>query len=47
MTTLIDVITVLALLGNGLFALHIWLGLSDPARRRIRRRPVRRSSSFA
>lgn len=28
MGTLIDVISLLALLGNGLFALHIWLAVA-------------------
>jgi len=29
MSTLIDVISLLALLGNGLFALHIWFAVTD------------------
>lgn len=41
MSTLIDLIGLLALLGNGLFALHIWFGVSYPAHRRVRTRPVR------
>jgi hypothetical protein len=41
MNTLIDLIGLLALLGNGLFALHIWFGVSHPAYRRARARPIR------
>jgi hypothetical protein len=41
MSTLIDIIGLLALLGNGLFALHIWLGVSYPAHRRLRTRTIR------
>ena len=39
MSILIDIIVLLAVLANGLFALNIWSGLSDPARRPMRERP--------
>jgi len=33
MSTLIAITALLVVLANGLFALHIWSGLSDPAQR--------------
>ena len=38
MSILIDIITVLAIVANGLFALHIWSGLSHPTHRHARGR---------
>jgi hypothetical protein len=38
MSILIDIITVLAIVANGLFALHVWSGLSHPTRRYARGR---------
>jgi hypothetical protein len=38
MSTLIDVIGLLAVLANGLFALHIWAAVSVRAHRPIRAR---------
>jgi len=38
MSVLIDIISVLAILANGLFALHIWSGLSNPTHRFVRER---------
>ena len=38
MSILIDIITVLAIAANGLFALHIWFGLSHRTHRYARGR---------
>ncbi len=36
MSILIDIISLLAIVANGLFALHIWSGLSNPTHRHAR-----------
>jgi hypothetical protein len=38
MSALIDIISLLAVLANGLFALHIWSAVSATARRSFRSR---------
>jgi hypothetical protein len=38
MSILIDIISLLSIVANGLFALHIWSGLSNPTHRYVRGR---------
>jgi hypothetical protein len=38
MSTLIDIISLLAILANVFFALHIWSGMAERAQRQVRGR---------